>query len=186
MKNLKRVFWCAVFVLAIVAGADALLSNKPQERVTQQSVTTNMPNSSDEFLDLIPDGSSMSYDDFKKKAGTDIGKLLSWASPKTITRKGSHIIIESTGAASTTTGSTTISVADKVEFDVETTTTGLAVKNIKGVTVDAGAGAMPLRKATLSVDANGNTTVKASLELFWWAPYITHTTTLGPDGKPIK
>lgn len=205
MKTVRKVCEWGMSALVIgVIGAALLInlnsggtvsnSNKgtsSKTGTTTSSGTTakavNVPDSGAHFLDMIPDGGTMTYDEFKKTAGSDIAKLLSWASPQTVTRKGKHLIIDSASAASITTGGVTINIDSRVEFDVDTSGPGLVAKKIKGVTVKKGIiGPLPIRDATMTVDpATGNISIKGNLELSRWLPYIPFEVNLGPDGKPL-
>jgi hypothetical protein len=182
-----RTFVTVVALMALVAAlrSDNTVSrNNKINKASSGSLTAN--STGQQILDIVPDGGSMTYDQFTKQAGPDVAKLLAWASPKTVTRKGKHLIIDSAAAASTTAGGVTIGIGSRVEFDVDSAATGLAAKNITGVKVVKGSiGPLPIRKATMTNDGSGNINIRGSVELTSWLPYWNFDVTVGPDGKPV-
>lgn len=176
----------AVLLLLFAQNYEDPMSKPADGDKSTGNVVGNIPINGKHFVGLIPDGKTLTYDEFKKVAGDDVASVLAWAQPKNVTRKGNHIVIESTAPASTTTGDTTIAVEAKVEFDIDPAASDLSASNITGVQVTKGGkGPYPIKKASMSVDSKGVVTIKGSVLVSRFLPYWPFTQKVDAAGNPI-
>ncbi len=199
--KLKSVLFSLLSLIFLLAGPTtwathiglgllAMSSKKPsQAQAGSSNGQSAPPNQNDSLYDkatkAVPDGQSISFADFRKKAGDKIANLLAFASPTKISRKGNHITLDCANGASISHGGKTLTCGSKVEFDLVPNGTVLELANVKGVTITVGSVPMDLKEANIQPDANGNTQVDGSLEVSRWLPNIPFSVTLGPDGKPV-
>lgn len=194
MTKTKRLVRHALLLALIFALSITLSTDQSAdiERHGQTDEHTDMAanqtdRTGDMIVNAVPDGGSVSYDEFRKKVGDEVADLLSWANPKRITRDGNHFILESDGG-STRRGSATINIKKKVEFDLDRSSSELSARNIKGVSVDIPGYifSLDLKEADIAHDVNGNTRIQTRLLVSRFLPYVKYDVTLGPDGQPLK
>ena len=134
------------------------------------------------LLAAVPDGSTVKYADFQKAVGPDHADILNFCNPQTITRNGNHLIMDCAAAATTSNQAVEVTIAKRVELDIDPQSAALSAKNITGVSVKVSVVAMDLKEATLDRDANGDTKVTCKLLASKWLPYVPYSLTIAPDG----
>lgn len=136
------------------------------------------------LIGAVSDGTTVTYAEFRKKVGNQTADLLSWANPQTITRNGNHVILDSAGKATMTSPSgVEVTIAQRVEFDIDPNSKELSISNVQGITVKLSAIAMDLSEAKLTPVANGDTTVSGKLKAARWLPRVPFSITIAPDGS---
>lgn len=134
------------------------------------------------LLGAVPDGTTTSFADFKKKVPAGIADLLNFANPQSITRKGNHFILDGAGGTMTAPQGE-VTLQKRVEFDVDPKSADVSVKNMKGVNIKLSVLPLELKEAKLVVDPNGDTKITGKVSASSYLPNVPFTLTFGPDGQ---
>lgn len=157
------------FVLALGAGGAAYGANGS---VTADKIKTV----GKEVLDAIPDGGSISYDDFAKKVSAETAELIkSVAQPTQLSRKGDHIVLTCTPGTTGGPAGIKVTLEDKVEFDLSSNSSHLLkFDSIKGIKISAsstdGSGTMVMHEFTITQSVVGDVTFSTKVSLSFTVP----------------
>lgn len=135
----------------------------------------------------VPDGTTVTYEDFCKLVDPLVAKLLPWVTPKTISRQGKHLKLVCPSTTNHKANGIEVKTARTIQFDLTAVTGSIVLTNIEGIKVSPG-GAIPsldLKEARLSKNKDGHKVINGKLRISSFLPMIPFTVTLGEDGKPI-
>jgi len=167
----------AVFLFGIKHNVD--LSNPPLAIV---STTGSVVTDPDDLKVVIPDGTEMSFDEFKQKA-PDVAKLLTPLNPTKIRRDGDLFTLTGTPTTIAKQG-VTVYIAGKISCEVSKSGNVITLKKIDGIDVDTGIGRAKLREAVITPGANNTATIDGKLELSRWLPWISFSVTVDTTQAP--
>lgn len=155
--------------------ANSIMSNDEAQKAAKQ------------IFDAVPDGTTVSYEDFCKKVDPTVAKLLPWVTPKTISRRGKHLTLVCASATTHKSHGIEVKTAKTIQFDLAASAGAVVLTNIDGIKVSP-SNALPsleLKEARLSKNKDGNKVINGKLRVSAFLPMIPFTVTLGDDGKPI-
>lgn len=167
----------AVFLFGINHIVD--LSNPPLAIV---GTTGSVVADPDDLKVIIPDGTEMSFDEFKQKA-PDVAKLLTPLNPSKIRRDGDLFTLTGTPTTIAKQG-VTVYIAGKISSEVTKSGNVITLKKIDGIDVDTGIGRAKLREATITPGPNNTATIDGKLELSRWLPWISFSVTVDTTQTP--
>lgn len=140
----------------------------------------------DKIRDALPDGQTLSFDEFKKKVGDNAARAVSWAKPKALIRNKDHYVVECEPGSSFTSSGVTVRLQSPVSFDMVASGNSLLVTGISGVKVSLGLGIdlAKVKQVTLTYNADGTLTVSGKAEISVFLPDVPFSFNLSASDLP--
>lgn len=134
------------------------------------------------FLEAVPDGGSISYDDFVKKVGNDVANLVGMVKPTKLSRNGNHVVLECPAGVAVKESGIEVVVQQQIECDMTAGHSSVQLDSVKGVTVKlpGGLGAADLNSVKLVKNADGSIKVSGTVKGLGFIPVLPFSFTLQP------
>ncbi|MBY0359704.1 MAG: hypothetical protein K2W82_17005 [Candidatus Obscuribacterales bacterium] len=178
-------FRCACLLSLFAFFLPSLNASAAEENAAEISAVSPTKTIGERFLDAVPDGGSISFEDFSKKAGDDVAGLLRLMKPTKISRKGGHVVLECQPGPSVTDGGITVNLGKTVECDLTAGPDSIKMESITGVTVQmpAGLGTPTLESATMTRNADQSVKISGVLRKLRFIPRLPFNITLPAPTK---
>lgn len=178
-------FRCACLLSLFAFFLPSLNACAAEDTPAETSTASTAKTVGERFLEAVPDGGSISFEDFSKKAGDDVAGLLRLMKPTKISRKGGHIVLECQPGPSVTEGGITVNLGKIVECDMTAGPDSIKLESITGITVQmpAGLGTPILDSATMTRNQDKSVKISGVLRKLRFIPRLPFNITLPAQTK---
>jgi len=126
---------------------------------------------------VIPDGTSLTFDEFRKRVGNDFASKFDKLKPNSVTRAGNHFVLSTDGTAHSKYG-LTVYVAQSVTFTAVKDGEVLTATNIDGIDVQVGPKRLRLRQVVITPLPGNQARIEGKLEISASLPYLPISVTV--------
>lgn len=161
----------------------ALLSGQGQ---TTAGNAVNAKSVVDEVYNAVPDGGTVSYNDFAKKVRQEVADFAKLARVTSLSRKGDHFVLDCNPGTAYSTQGISIVVKKQLEFDVKAGKNSAEFSGVSGISAELpqGLGSARVTDAKVELDANGSITVSGNVRIDAWSLTLPFNFTI--DSKPVN